>query len=64
MKIPKQEKIVRSFIFDGIKSYIVTQHETTRKFTLYKIIDNDYKKLKTAESPIKFEEVIEKDRGE
>ena len=64
MRIPKQEKIMVSYIYDGIKRYIVTQHSVTRKFSLYKLLtDNDYEKLKTAESPIKFEEIIKKDRG-
>ena len=65
MKIPKQEKRMVAYIYDGIKRYIATQHSVTKKFCLYKLIDDDdYERLKTAESPVKFEEVIKKDRGE
>jgi hypothetical protein len=63
MKIPKTETSMVSYIFEGVKSYIITRN-TLGKYTLYKVLDNDdYQKLKTAETPVKFEEIIEKDRG-
>ena len=62
MKISKQEKIVHTFIFDGIKCYVITRN-ILGKYTLYKIIESDYQKLKSAETPIGFEEIIEKDRS-
>ena len=62
MKIPKQEKIVLTYIFEGIKCYVVTRSIIGR-YALYKIIDDDYQKLKTAETPIEFDEIVEKDRS-
>lgn len=62
MKIPKQEKMLQTYIFDGVKCYTITRN-ALGKYILYKIVDEDYQKLKTAESPIKFEEIIEKDRS-
>lgn len=62
MKIPKQEKIVLTYIFEGIKCYVVTRSIIGR-YVLYKIIDDDYQKLKTAETPIDFDEIVEKDRS-
>lgn len=63
MKLSKQETIMETYIFDGIASYIVTRN-LIGKYTLYKIIDDDYQKLKIAESPIGFDKIIKKDRGE
>ena len=57
MKIPKQEMIVERYIYDGVESYIVTRN-LLNKYTLYKIEENDYEKLKVAETP-----VIKKDRS-
>ena len=63
MKIPKQEEIVMTYVFEGVKSYVVTC-SLLRQYTLYKILgDDDYKKLKTADSPIEFDKIVEKDRG-
>ena len=62
MKIPKQEKIVMTYVFEGIKYYTVTRN-TLGKYVLYKIDDSDYQKLKTSESPIVFDEIVEKDRS-
>lgn len=62
MKIPKTETRMVSYIFEGVKSYIVTRN-TLGKYILYKVLDNDYQKLKTADTPVKFEEIIKKDRG-
>ena len=63
MKIPKQEKILQTYIFEGVKCYTITRNMLGR-YILYKIVNDDYQKLKTADTPIKFEEIIEKDRGE
>ncbi len=62
MKIPTNETRMTSYIFDGVECYKITRN-TSDKYILYKIIgDNDYKKMKTANSPIELEAVIEKDR--
>lgn len=64
MKLPSNERIVETYVYEGVKCYVVTQNALKGKFTLYKIVDNDYQKLKTANSPREFEEVVEQDRGE
>jgi hypothetical protein len=62
MKMPKNEKIIHTYIFEGIDCYVVTRN-IFEKYTLYKIIDGDYQKLKTAETPLEFDKIIKKDRG-
>ena len=63
MKIPKNEKSVVSDIYGGIKCYTITQNTNNGKFTLYKVIgDDDYEKMATADSPLKLDEIIKKDR--
>lgn len=62
MKIPNNEKIVLTYIFDGVICYRATQNNFG-KYVLYKIIDDDYQKLKTSESPIDFDDIVEKDRS-
>ena len=62
MKIPKQEKIVLTYIFEGVKCYTVTRN-ALGKYVLYKNNNDDYQKLKSAESPIDFDEIVEKDRS-
>lgn len=61
MKIPKQEKTVLTYTFDGVKCYIVTR-TPLEKYVLYKIVDSDYQKLKTSENPLEFDKIVEKDR--
>lgn len=61
MKIPKNEKIVLAYIFENIKRYAVTRN-TMGRYILYKVIDNNYQKMKTAETPLEFDEIVEKDR--
>lgn len=61
MKIPTQEKIVMQYVFDGIPCYAVTRNPI-QKYTLYKINGGDYRKLKTSDSPIDFDKIVEKDR--
>ena len=63
MKIPSVEKIVVNYVFEGVKEYIATQNTFGGKFTLYKIIDGDYQRLKVADSPVSFDEIVEKDRS-
>jgi hypothetical protein len=63
MKIPSNEKIMVSYVFEGVKCYSVTYNALRGKFTLYKIIDSDYQRMKVAESPIEFDEIVEKDRS-
>ena len=61
MKISKQEKIVLTYVFDGVGSYVVTRNQLN-KYILYKIKDSDYQKLKTSDTPLDFDEIVEKDR--
>lgn len=63
MKIPKTERPMTRYVFDGIACYIVTQN-SNGKYVLYKILgdDEDYQKMKTADTPLDLEVVIEKDR--
>lgn len=62
MKIPKQEKVVLTYVFEGVDCYVVTRN-TLGKYVLYKIIEDDYQKLKTSETPIEFDKIVKKDRG-
>jgi hypothetical protein len=62
MKIPKQETVLLAYVFKGIDCYIVTRN-ALEKYILYKILDGDYQKLKTAESPLEFDEIVKKDRS-
>lgn len=62
MKIPKQEQIMTTYLFDGVAHYVATRN-TVGKYVLYKIINNDYHKMQTSTSPLDFDKVIEKDRG-
>lgn len=62
MKISKQEKIILTYIFDGIDSYVVTRN-ILGKYTLYKIINDDYQKIKTADSAVDFDKIVQKDRS-
>lgn len=62
MKIPKQEQVVLTYVFEGIDCYTVTRN-ALGKYVLYKILDNDYQKLKTAETPIEFDTIVKKDRS-
>lgn len=61
MNIPMQEKIVLTYVFDGIDCYTVTRNNL-KKYILYKIIDDGYQKLKTSNTPLDFDEIVEKDR--
>jgi hypothetical protein len=61
--IPSNEKIVVSHLFEGVKCYVTTHNALKGKFTLYKIVDNDYQRMTTANSPVNFDEIIKKDRG-
>ena len=63
MKIPANEKLVVTYTREGIKEYVVTHSVFRDKFTLYKIIDNDYQRMKVATTPLEFDELVEKDRS-
>ena len=63
MKIPSSEKIVITYVFEDVKCYIATHNVLKGKFTLYKIIDGDYQRLKIANTPLEFDEIIKKDRS-
>lgn len=62
MKIPKNENIMVTYVFEGISCYTITRN-ILGKYILYKITDGDYQKLKTAESPLDFDEIVKKDRS-
>lgn len=62
MKIPKNEKIMLTYVFEGVDCYIVTQN-ILEKYTLYKITENSLKKLKTSESASDFDDIVKKDRS-
>ena len=64
MKIPASEKIVVTYLCEGVERYKGTYNATKNKYILYKIIDGDYQRLKTADTPIEFDKIIEKDKGE
>ena len=63
MKLPSNERIVVTYVFENIKCYVVTHSALKGKFTLYKIKDKDYEKITTADSPLKFDEIVKKDRS-
>ena len=62
--IPINEQIVASYVFEGVKCYAITQNALKGKFTLYKIVNKDYQKMTTADSPLEFSKVVAKDREE
>lgn len=61
MNIPKQEKRVLTYVFDGIDCYTVTRNHL-QKYSLYKITNDGYQKLKTSNTPLDFDEIVKKDR--
>jgi hypothetical protein len=64
MKIPNNEQIVVNYVYEGVKDYVVTYHPLRGKYILYRIIKNDYQKMKVADTPIEFDNIVEKDRDE
>lgn len=60
MKISKQETITERYMKDGAEDYVVTRNNLG-KYTLYKVKEDDYEKLKTAETPVGFKEIVMKD---
>ena len=62
MKSPKQEKIVMTYVFEGVDCYSITRN-TLGKYTIYKITNDNWQKLRTDDSAIKFDEIVEKDRS-
>ena len=64
MKVPKNEKTVVSYYTEDMKHhYVITQSLLKDKFTLYKVLEDDnYEKMATADSPLKLEEIIKKDK--
>ena len=63
MKIPTSEQICVTYVRDDIDEYVITRNIVNRKFTLYKIVDNDYQKMKIATSPLEFDDIVKKDRS-
>ena len=61
MRIPKNETILLTYVFEGVDCYTVTRN-ILGKYTLYKITDSDYQKMKTAETAEDFDRVVKKDR--
>ena len=62
MRPSKNERVMLTYVFGGTDCYAVTQN-VTGKYTLYKIINEDYQKMKTAESPLEFDQLVKKDRS-
>ena len=63
MKLPNNETIVVTYVYEDIKCYIATRNVFGNKFTLYKIVEGDYQRLKVADTPVEFDEIIKKDRS-
>lgn len=64
MKIPANETIAVTYLSDnGVKEYIITHHYIKDKYTLHKIIDDKLYKMKTSDTPIEFDDIVEKDRS-
>lgn len=61
MKIPKNEVIIVSYIFEGITEYVTTRN-ILGKYILYKKTDENYTKIKTSNNPLEFDDIIKKDR--
>lgn len=61
MKISNNETIVCTYVFDGKSCYRATRN-IVGKYVLYKIIGDDYQKMKMAESPLEFDKIVKKDR--
>ena len=62
MNISKNETIMQRFVFDEVDCYVVTRN-LIGKYTLYKIINDDYQKMKVSETPLEFDELVKKDRS-
>ena len=62
MKIPKQETIMVSYIFENITEYVAT-HNILGKYILYKKNNNDYQKIKVSDNPLEFDRIIETERS-
>lgn len=56
-KLSAKETIVLTYKENQIPIYIVTQNKLTQIFTLYSVEGENYKKIKTGNSPLKFKEV-------
>ena len=52
-----------TYLFDGVAEYITTRNAIKGKYTLYKVNNGDYQKIKTDNTPIEFDEIIEKNRS-
>lgn len=64
MNIPINEKVVVTYLEEGVKDYLVTYHPLRGKYTLHKIIGDKLQKMKTANTPVEFDELVEEDRSE
>lgn len=62
MKIPTNEKITETYLDEGVKEYIVTYYPLKDKYTLHKIVDDKLQKIKTADTPAGFGELVKKDK--
>ena len=62
MKALKNETILLTYVFEDINCYTVTRN-ILGKYTLYKIKDDNWQKLKTSDTAVDFDEVVRKDRS-
>ena len=63
MKIPKHEKQVVAYTSKGIITHIVTRN-LLGEYSLYKNDNNEYKKIKTSNTPIDFDRIAIVRKGE
>ena len=63
MRVPTNEKIVVTYMLDGVADYVCTRNAIKGKYTLYKVNNGDYQKIKTDNTPIEFDEIVEKNRS-
>lgn len=58
MKIPKNQTIVMTYYKNNTLAYVITENNTKDTYTLFSVDkDENLKKLKTANTPTKFDEV-------
>lgn len=62
MKTLKNETTLLTYIFEDTACYTVTRN-LLGKYTLYKIKDDAWQKIKSSESAADFDEVVRKDRS-
>ena len=58
------EKVAVTYLNEeGVGEYIITHHPLKGKYTLYKIMHDKLQKIKIADTPVEFDELVRKDRS-